>query len=75
MTAIGLMMGIAKPANALKRIGAILGIVIVLTLMPSVLLGAWSGMALWQQVALVANGVGVWRLKQWGTCASRTKRR
>ena len=75
MTAIGLMLGIAKPADAMKRIGAILGIVIVLMLIPGVPLGAWSGMSLWQQVALVVILVGVWRLKQWRQCASRTKRR
>jgi hypothetical protein len=43
LTAFGLMLGIGKPADALKRVGAILGIVIVLMPIPGVLVGAWSG--------------------------------
>jgi hypothetical protein len=53
------MLGILKPADALRRVGAILGIVIVLMLIPGVLVSAWSGMSLWQQISLVAIGIGV----------------
>ena len=43
LVAFDLMLGIVKPADALKRVGAILGIVIVLMPIPGVLVGAWSG--------------------------------
>lgn len=63
LTAFGLMLGIVKPPDALKRIGAILGIAIALIFIPSVLVSAWSGMSLWQQLALIMIGIGfvLWR--------------
>ncbi len=72
LTAFGLMIGIVKPSNALKHVGTILGIVIVLMLIPGVLASAWSGMSLWQQIALVALGVGVW---QWQRLRRQTRKR
>lgn len=42
LTAFGIMLRIVKPDDVLKRIGAILGIVIVLMLMPGILVSAWS---------------------------------
>ncbi len=61
LTAFGLMLGIVKPADATKHLGAILGTVIVLIAIPGVLVRVWSGMSLWQQVGLVAIAIGVWR--------------
>ena len=75
LASLELMVGIVKPAAAVKHVGATLGIVILLTLIPGIVLGAWSGKSLWQRVVFVAIGVGVWRLKQWGKFARRTKRR
>jgi hypothetical protein len=64
LAALGLILGIVKPADAPKHIGTILGMVVVLTLTPGVLVYVWSGMHLWQQVALVAIGIGVlWVLR------------
>jgi predicted tellurium resistance membrane protein TerC len=59
LTAFGLMLRIVKPADALNHIGAILGIVIVLMIIPGVLVSAWLGMALWQQIALGVVGIGI----------------
>jgi hypothetical protein len=59
LMSIGLMLGIVKPADGLKRIGSILGVAIVLTLIPAVLVCAWLGMTLWQRIALAAIGIGV----------------
>jgi uncharacterized protein (DUF983 family) len=59
LTAIGLMLGIVKPADVPKHIGAILVIVIGLMVVPGILVSAWSAMSLWQQVALIAIGVCV----------------
>jgi len=70
LMAFGLMLGVVKPADALKHVGAILGIVIVLS--PGMILSAWSGMSLWQQIALVAIGVGVW---QWQRLRRQTRKR
>jgi hypothetical protein len=53
-TALGLMMGIVKPADAPKHIGAILSVVIVLTLIPDVLMSDRSIISLWQRPALAA---------------------
>jgi hypothetical protein len=54
LTAFGLMLGIVKPADALKHVGAILGIVIVLMLIPDVLMNLWSAISLWQWIGLAA---------------------
>jgi hypothetical protein len=59
LTAFALMLGIVKPADALKHVGAILGIVIVLMLTTGILISVWSGMSLWQQIALAAIGICV----------------
>lgn len=62
VTALGAISGLIKPADALRYCGLILGIVIVLVLLVSVLVGLWSNMSLLQKVTLAALGVGVWWL-------------
>lgn len=62
VTAFGLMLGIVKLEDALKRIGAIAGIVIALMLIPAILISFWSGMSLGQRVGVAAVGFGVWLL-------------
>lgn len=62
LTAFGIMLGIVKPADALTRVGTILGVVIVLILIPGFVMSAWSGLSLWQRVGLVAIGIG---FSQW----------
>jgi hypothetical protein len=64
LTAFGIMLGIVKRADAVNRVGAILGIVIVLVLAPGILAGVWSAMSLWQQISLVAIAVIVWQLRR-----------
>jgi len=59
LTAIGLMLGVVKPADAGRHLGAILGVVIVLMFFPGVLVSVWSGLSFWQQIALIAIGIGV----------------
>jgi hypothetical protein len=63
LTAFGLMLGIVKPADALKHVGAILGIVIVLMLIPDILMNLWSNISLWQWIGLAAIAIGIlqWR--------------
>jgi len=64
LTTFGIMLGIVKPADAMNRVGAILGIVLVLMLAPCILVGVWSVLSLWEQVSLVTIGVVVWRLRR-----------
>jgi hypothetical protein len=64
LTAFGLMLGIVKPADALRRVGAILGVVMLLMVLPAVLVNLWSGMSLWQQLALAAIVLGICLLKR-----------
>ncbi len=64
LTAFGIMLGIVKRADAVNRVGAILGIVIALMLAPGILAGIWSAMSLWQQISLIAIAVIVWQLRR-----------
>ncbi len=61
LTAFGLMLGIAKPADALRRIGGILGVVMLLMVLPAVVVDVWSGMSLWQRLGLSAIALGLWQ--------------
>jgi hypothetical protein len=62
LTALGVMLGIVKPADVLGHIAAILGIVMLLLMFPGLLMCAWSGMSLWDRIGLVAIGIGAWQL-------------
>jgi hypothetical protein len=64
LTAFGIMLGIVKRTDAVNRVGAILGIVIVLVPAPGILAGVWSALFLWEQVSLVTIGVVVWQLRR-----------
>jgi hypothetical protein len=58
LTAFGLMLGVVKPADVFKYIGAVLGIMIVLMIAPGILVSAWSSMSLWQRLGLSVIGIG-----------------
>jgi hypothetical protein len=58
LAALALMLRILKPADALKGIVAILGIAVTLSLLPVVLIAAWSRLSVWQQLGLSACGLG-----------------
>jgi len=73
LTALGLMVGIVKPAEAFKRIGVIVGIVILLMMLPAVLVNAWSSMSLWCRLGLAAVGIMVWAW--WELRLARNRRR
>ena len=64
LTAFGLMLGIVKPADALRRVAAILGIVMLLIVLPAVIVNIWSSMSLWQRLALAAVGIGIWQWRR-----------
>jgi hypothetical protein len=57
LTALGLMMGLVKLADIPRKLGTLLGIVILSTILPGFLISAWARMSMWQQIALAAFGV------------------
>jgi ABC-type dipeptide/oligopeptide/nickel transport system permease subunit len=61
LTAIGIMLGIVKPADVLKRVAAILGIVMLLMVLPVILVNIWSAMSMWQRLGLAASALAVWQ--------------
>jgi hypothetical protein len=60
LTAFGLMLGVVKPADALRRVGLVLGVAMLLMVLPAVLVNLWSGISLWQRLGLTAIGIGIW---------------
>jgi Ca2+/Na+ antiporter len=64
LTALGLMLCIVKPADALRRVAAILGIVMLLMVLPAVLVNVWTAMSLWQRLTLAAIVICVWRWRR-----------
>jgi Ca2+/Na+ antiporter len=71
LTAFGLMLGIVKPADALRRVGAILGVVMLLMVLPAILVSIWSSMSLWQQIGIASLAI---IFLSWGQ-ARKTSRR
>lgn len=71
LTALACMLGIVKTSNAPQRLAAILGITILLIMLPSIVVSAWSGMSLWQKIGLVAIGI---LILQWNRPPRRSKR-
>jgi hypothetical protein len=64
LTALGLMLGIVKPADALMRVAAILGVVMLLMVLPAVLVNVWTAMSLWQRLGLAVLGIAVWQWRR-----------
>lgn len=64
LTAFGLMLGIVKPADALRRVAAILGVIMLLLVLPSVLVSIWSSMSLWQRLGLAAIAIAYWQWRR-----------
>jgi len=57
VTALGILLGVLKPAEALKRIAALLGISILLMLIPGALVNLWLNMSLWQKITAAVVGL------------------
>jgi len=73
--ALGLLLGVLKLAEALKRIGALLGIVILLTLIPGAFATLWFAMSVWQRIALAVMGITIlwWRRPRGQTRKAKEK--
>jgi hypothetical protein len=64
LTALGLMFGIVKPVDALRRVAGILAFIMLLLVLPSVIVNIWSSISLWQRLGLAAVLMGIWLLKR-----------
>ena len=64
LMAFGIMIGMEKPADAMKHGGAILGIIIVLMVAPGILVNSWLAIPLWQRIALVAIVICIWQWRR-----------
>ena len=64
LTALGLMLGMVKPASVLSHVAAIVGVVVALILIPVALVDVWAEIPFLQRVGLVAIGVGIWRWRR-----------
>lgn len=52
--ALGMMIRVIDPPSAFRRIGAALGCMIVLVMVPSIIVHLWGALSLWQQLGIVA---------------------
>ena len=57
VTGVGLILGVLKSADALKRVGTILGTVVALIVLLNILVNTWSHISAWQQLSLIAIGL------------------
>jgi hypothetical protein len=64
VTATGPLLGVLKLAYALRRIGALLGTVTLLTQILRTFANLWSAMSVWQGIALAAIGTGLWQWRR-----------
>ena len=65
LATFGFILGIVKPADAPKYVGAIVGFVIALILIPVALANLWSTIPLWRRFGLAVVGIVVWQLRGW----------
>jgi hypothetical protein len=61
---LGVMLGIAKPADAFRRIAAIVVLVILAMVIPPVLANAWSAMSLLQRLGIAALALVIWQWRR-----------
>lgn len=64
ITALGTILGLVKPADAMKYCGVIVGLTIVIILIVSVLVGLWSNMSVWQRLASATIVTCIFWLRQ-----------
>ena len=62
--AFAVMLRIIKPADVPKHIGAFLLVVILLATLPGILIHSLSALTIWQQLGLLAIGIGIWQWRR-----------
>jgi glycerol-3-phosphate acyltransferase PlsY len=66
VTALGTIIGLVKPADALKYCSAIAGIAMVLVMLVSVLVSLWLSLSMWQKAIAGVAVFIVWWLRKEG---------
>jgi hypothetical protein len=51
--AFGIMLRVMDVSEGLRRLGLVLGCAVLLTLLPSVIVGIWSGLTIWQKIGIL----------------------
>lgn len=49
----GVMLRIIEASEGLRRIGVVAGSALLLTILPPIIVGIWSGLSLWQKVGIL----------------------
>jgi len=65
--ALGLIVSAVKLSDAVRYVGTIVVVLILLLMLPAIMMSAWSAMPLWQQFGIVAMVIGVclwWQLRR-----------
>lgn len=56
---LGLMIRVIEPPNALRRIGAALGCMVILIVVLPIIMHLWGRLSLWQRLGVVGLGLAV----------------
>ncbi len=59
MTAIGLMLRLVEPTHAFKRVGLVLGCLILLLILPPILVGIWRSLSIGQQLGTIILAIAL----------------
>ena len=71
--ALGLLIRVIEPLKALRRIGATIGCMVILVMLPPIIVHLWHSLSLWQQIGvafLIFMAAFVWNRR---TKATRTR--
>lgn len=55
--AFGVMVRVVKLGHAMKYLGAIVGVVILLVMLPEIIIVLWQSMTAWQQLGIAFMGI------------------
>jgi Ca2+/Na+ antiporter len=53
VVAFGIMLRVIDVSEGLRRLGLVLGSAILLTVLPAVIVGIWSGLSIWQKIGIL----------------------
>lgn len=76
VTAIGIMVGLIELDHAFKRIGWVLGFLVLLLAMPPIILGIWHSLTVGERLGIVAilGLLGAIILRRGASCAKKRSR-
>jgi hypothetical protein len=57
--AVGLILGAVKISDVMKHLGAILGVLILLLMLPAIIASVWSSMFDWEHLGIVIILIGL----------------